>query len=56
VFEYTYGNFLYILKIFEELKIFTVIEKPFSLVYNKGIKVVLTDSRLFNMIASDATK
>ena len=56
VFEYTYGNFLYILKIFEELKIFTVVEKPFSLVYNKGIKVVLTDSRLFNMIASKTTK
>lgn len=56
IFEHTYGTFLYVLKIFEELKIFTIIESPFSLVYNKGIKVVLSDSRLFNMIATDKVK
>lgn len=53
VFEYAYGTFLYILKIFEELKIFEVREKPFCILYNKGVKVDLSSSRLFNMIATD---
>ena len=53
VFEYTFGTFLYVLKVFEELKIFNIIEKPFTLIYNKGIKVNLADSQLFKMIATE---
>lgn len=52
VFEYSFATFLYVLKVFEELKIFNIIEKPFTLIYNKGIKVNLEDSQLYKMIAS----
>ena len=53
VFEYSFATFLCDLKVFEELKIFNIIEKPFLLIYNKGIKVNLSDSKLYNMIASE---
>ena len=53
VFEYSFATFLCVLKVFEELKIFNIIEKPFLLIYNKGIKVNLADSRLYNMIATE---
>lgn len=52
VFQYSFATFLCILKVFEELKIFNIIEKPFVLIYNKGIKVNLSDSQLYNMIAT----
>ena len=50
VFEYSFATFLCVLKVFEELKIFNIIEKPFTLIYNKGIKVNLADSQLYKMI------
>lgn len=53
VFEYSFGTFLCVLKVFEELKIFNIIEKPFTLIYNKGIKVNLADSQLYRMIATE---
>ncbi len=53
VFEYSFGMFLCVLKVFEELKIFNIIEKPFTLIYNKGIKVNLADSQLYKMIATE---
>ncbi|MBE5748948.1 MAG: hypothetical protein E7344_04925 [Clostridiales bacterium] len=53
VFEYSYGTFLCVLKVFEELKIFNIIEKPFTLIYNRGIKVNLADSKLYKMIATE---
>ena len=53
VFEYSFATFLCVLKVFEELKIFNIIEKPFLLIYNKGIKVNLSDSKLYNMITSE---
>lgn len=53
VFEYSFGTFRYVMKIFEELGIFSVYEKPFSVIYNRDVKTDLTKSKLFNMIASD---
>jgi len=53
VFEYTFGTFLCVFKIFEELKIFNVIEKPFEVIYNKGIKVNLEDSLLYRMVSTE---
>jgi len=53
VFEYSFGTFLCVLKVFEELKIFNIIEKPFTLIYNKGIKVNLADSQLYKMITTE---
>ncbi len=53
VFEYSIGTFEFVMKIFEELGIFTISYKPFSVVYNKDVKSDLMKSKLFNMIACD---
>lgn len=52
VFEHTFGTFLYVLKIFQELNILELSEKPFKISIIKGVKVDLNNSHLFNMIAA----
>ena len=49
VFEVSFASFCFVLKIFEELKIFTVNENPFMLTQNKGVKVDLNTSKLYNI-------
>lgn len=49
VFEVSFASFCFVLKIFEELKIFTVNENPFMFTQNKGVKVDLNSSKLYNI-------